>query len=206
MTLHHSLTTPDQDAWEPWRPAELARRLDGISRPWCIVGGWALDLWHDRQTRAHEDLEFTVLRDDLDAFRRQLTDIECYAVHDGALERLSADQAPGQDVFQVWGFDRNIGCWRVDMMVEPGTDDVWVCKRDPGIRRPRAESVGWTADGIPYLNPAAVLLFKAKYCRPKDEKDFAIALPALAAPDRRWLRECLDRLHPGHAWLAALQE
>ena len=48
---------PDDDAWGAWHPADLARRLHGLERPWCVVGGWALDLWHGRQTRDHEDLE-----------------------------------------------------------------------------------------------------------------------------------------------------
>jgi hypothetical protein len=53
------------DAWSPWHPRELAQRLEGMSKPWCIVGGWALDLWHGHETRAHEDIEFTVLRGDV---------------------------------------------------------------------------------------------------------------------------------------------
>jgi hypothetical protein len=63
---------PDQDAWDAWHPEELARRLAGIDRPWCVVGGWALDLWHGRVTREHHDLEFTVLREDFGCFRQYL--------------------------------------------------------------------------------------------------------------------------------------
>lgn len=62
-----------------------------------------------------------------------------------------------------------------------------------------------SADGIPYLAPEAVLLFKAKYRRDKDETDFARALPKLNAAQRRWLRGCLTQTHPGHAWLEILQ-
>ena len=64
--------------------------------------------------------------------------------------------------------------------------------------------VSRTAGGIPYLNPAAVLLFKAKHRRPKDEEDFAYAVPKLPAAERRWLRDCLERLHPEHEWAKAL--
>ena len=41
---------PDDDAWSAWRPEELGRRLRGVEKPWCIVGGWALDLWHGRES------------------------------------------------------------------------------------------------------------------------------------------------------------
>lgn len=90
------------------------------------------------------------------------------------------------------------------MMLEAGTPDLWVYKRAPSLTRPRGEMVWRTAEGIPSLNPAAVLLFKAKDRRPKDEADFALAQPRLPAAERRWLRDCLERLHPGHGWIAAL--
>jgi len=38
------MTVPDQQAWQPWTPEQLAQRLKHVSRPWCVVGGWALDL------------------------------------------------------------------------------------------------------------------------------------------------------------------
>lgn len=75
----------DHDAWCPWHPNELARRLSGISRPWCVVGGWALDLWHGYQTRDHDDLEFTILRDDLSAFRQVLKGMEIIPLETGSL-------------------------------------------------------------------------------------------------------------------------
>jgi hypothetical protein len=62
-----------------------------------------------------------------------------------------------------------------------------------------------TNDGIPYLRPAAVLLFKAKYLRPKDIFDFDKALPKLTPRDRAWLCDALQRHHPNHEWIARLQ-
>lgn len=202
--MNNRTPVPDQDAWEAWSPTELFRRLDSLSRPWCVVGGWALDLWHGKKTREHEDLEFTILRADLGIFRRELNDMEFYTVNDGVLELLAADREPATEIFQIWCFDRAALRWRVDMMIEPGTDESWVYKREPQISRPRTEMVARTADGIPYLTPAAVLLFKANYRRPKDEEDFAYAVPKLPAAERRWLRDCLERLHPDHEWAKAL--
>lgn len=90
------------------------------------------------------------------------------------------------------------------MMIEPGTHESWAYKRDPSFRRPRAEMVMRTADGIPYLNPSAVLLFKARDPRPKDQQDFERAMPNLPASERAWLKSCLDALHPGNAWARVL--
>lgn len=194
---------PD-DAWNPWLPAHLAERLKGTSDIWYVAGGWALDLWHGAQTREHEDLEFVVLPESVPAFRDILRDLDFFTAHAGHLAYLPIGSAPPAEVAQLWGMDASARCWRVDMMIERGTPQSWVYKRDPAIRAPRAEMVRRSATGLPYLAPAAVLLFKAKYRRDKDEVDFRHALPRLARKDRDMLRDWLDLAHPGHAWCGFL--
>lgn len=61
-----------------------------------------------------------------------------------------------------------------------------------------------TEEGIAYLAPEAILLFKAKYPRDKDEADFARALPKLNEAERDWLRAGIARACPDHAWLDVL--
>ncbi len=197
----HSLA---HDAWSAWHPRELARRLHGVARPWCVVGGWALDLWHGAETRPHDDLEFTILRPDFPAFRTVFADLRLHAAGDGKVTLLAPQETPPADIAQVWCEDVAARCWRVDMMLEDGTPDLWVYKRDPAIRRPRGEMVRMSAEGIPYLAPEAILLFKAKYRRDKDEADFTRALPKLGAAQRNWLKACIARAHPSHAWLHQL--
>lgn len=196
--------TLSHDAWNAWHPQDLVCRLARLSRPWCVVGGWALDLWHGVETRPHEDLEFTILRDDFALFRAALSGLRFHAVGDGHVEPLDADEVPPDGIAQVWCEDVAAGCWRVDMMLEDGTPDSWVYKRDPSIRRPRGDVVRATADGIPYLAPEVILLFKAKYRRDKDEADFARALPKLDEAQRRWLKACIKKAHPDLDWGRAL--
>jgi hypothetical protein len=62
-----------------------------------------------------------------------------------------------------------------------------------------------TADGIPYLAPEIQLLFKAKGRRPKDEQDFAIALPLLDEGSRVWLKDALILTFTDHPWIAQLR-
>lgn len=198
------VTIPDENAWNAWQPVELAQRLRDVPLPWCIVGGWALDLWHGVQTREHSDLEFTILRDHLGQYLHAFDELAFYTAHSGVVEPLSAGRSVSPEIMQFWGYDRAAQCWRIDMMIEPGTTQVWAYKRDPSIQRPRNEMVMRTADNIPYLNPSAVLLFKARDPRPKNQQDFERALPKLSAAERAWLKHCLDALHPGNAWASAL--
>ena len=38
-------------------PGQVARHLAGITAPWCVAAGWALDLFRGTQTREHGDIE-----------------------------------------------------------------------------------------------------------------------------------------------------
>jgi hypothetical protein len=52
-------------------------------------------------------------------------------------------------------------------------------------------------DGIPYLAPELVLLFKAKHVRHKDQADFDLTIPHLTRAQRSRLAELLAIVHPG---------
>ena len=80
----------------------------------------------------------------------------------------------------------------------------WVCRRDERIRLPYDELIEHSADGIPFVRPEVVLLFKAKQARAKDEADLAAAVPLLDTSRRRLLAEWLELVHPGHFWLPDL--
>ena len=46
--------------WNAWSPYEVSERLAGLTVPWCVVAGWALDVFRGEETREHEDLEIAV--------------------------------------------------------------------------------------------------------------------------------------------------
>ncbi|MER7008983.1 hypothetical protein ABT297_38895 [Dactylosporangium sp. NPDC000555] len=173
--------------WEPWPPAEVARRLRRVTAPWCVAGGWALDLWHGRETRAHEDIEIAVPEGAFDQVRAALAGFEL--------------APPGgrtwQESHQTWVRDPHSGAFVLDVFREPHDGDTWISRRDAALRLPYRDIIRTSADGVPYLVPELVLLFKAKGARDKDTADLELALPALPADRRRWLHE---HLPDGHAW------
>jgi hypothetical protein len=194
-----------ETAWQAWSPDDLYVRLHGLGLDWYVAGGWALDLWHGRQTRAHEDLECVVLANQLETARKALSELEFFTASAGRLTHLPKAAPVPDDVWQAWGAEVRARCWRVDMMVERGTKEHWVYKRDPTFTLPRAAAVRQNERGMPYLAPAIVLLFKARHARDKDQQDFLAALPRLEREERADLGRWLSALHPGHPWLAMLQ-
>ena len=92
----------------------------------------------------------------------------------------------------------------LDVFREPHDGDIWICRRDETIRFPYGDIIHHTHDGVPYLAPELVLLFKAKHVRPKDQADFDGTVPHMTRAQRGTLAELLARAHPGHHWLANL--
>jgi len=195
---------PGVEAWQPWTPDEVMLLLDGVTAQWCIVGGWAIDLFLGKQTRPHHDLEIAIRREHLPAICRHLAGFVFHTVGGGTVRRLGANDVGSLDLHQHWVLDESAGVWRLDVMVEPGDDQWWVYRRDARVRSPRSAMVNITPGGIPYLRPQGALLYKAKALLSKDQADFDACLPRMGAAARAWLAAALELLHPGHVWLDRL--
>jgi hypothetical protein len=198
--------------WEAWAPAHLAQLLRGVTAPWCVAAGWALDLFRGEQTREHEDLEIAVPNTP-EAFGQVRNALAGYQIE------VAGGPPPGQlwpvdsPAFgahhQTWvseaGPDGQPGrVYRLDIFREPQRDGQWVCRRDESIVLPYEEIIRRDPAGIPFLAPQIVLLFKAKHARPKDQADLAGVLPLLTSGQRSWLAAMLRRIHPGHDWLGLM--
>ncbi|CCH19716.1 Conserved hypothetical protein [Micromonospora lupini str. Lupac 08] len=186
-----------------WKPRDVARRLAGISAPWYVAAGWALDLYRGEQTRDHHDIEIAVPAGRFPEIRERLSEFTFDAVDSGRIWESATPQVLGA-TWQTWLREPETGRYLLDVFREPHDGDEWICRRDATIRLPYAEIIRHTSDRIPYLIPELVLLFKAKHVRPKDQTDFDSVLPLLAHGQRETLSTLLRQVHPGHAWLAAL--
>lgn len=193
----------DDPPWEAWHPDEVVMRLAGVSVSWCVAGGWAVDLWHGRTTREHEDLEIAVPSAGFGEIRTALADLEFDVAGSGRLWPLDS---PAFDVMhQTWAREPSTGVYRLDVFRDPHDGDTWICRRDETIRLPYDRMIRRTADGVPYQSPEIVLLFKAKHARAKDEADLAGLLPTLGGDQRAWLATALRQVHPGHAWIGRVE-
>jgi hypothetical protein len=193
---------PNDAEWDAWRPEAVAARLEHVTVPWAIAAGWAIDLFLGYERREHEDLEIAVPATRFAEVEAALPELDLHVVGPGPAVPVR-DAGPLLETHhQTWGLDRVARVWRLDVFREPSVDGRWVCRRDESLRLPYDELIERSADGIPYVRPEVVLLFKAKGARPKDEGDLAAVLPRLPRSRRRWLAEAIDRAHPGHFWLA----
>ncbi len=65
---------PDQDIkWEQLTIENLKSVLSCSEKPYWISGGWALDLFLQRKTRKHDDLDISIRRQDQSYFQKILS-------------------------------------------------------------------------------------------------------------------------------------
>ncbi|MCM2430066.1 nucleotidyltransferase domain-containing protein [Streptomyces sp. RKAG337] len=188
---------------DAWRPEQVAERLSGIDAPWCVAAGWALDLFRGRQSRPHGDLEIAVPAAVFPEIRDRFPECVFDAVGSGRVWAGARAEALAA-TYQTWLRDPASGQFLFDVFREPHEGGTWICRRDERLRLPYDAIIERTVDGVPYLVPELVLLFKAKAVRPKDQVDFDEVLPLLSRARRDVLNGWLERVHPGHPWLAEL--
>lgn len=176
-------------------------------RPYWIAGGWALDLFAERVRRPHTDVDVVVLARDLDEVARRLTAPRPVVEHPetGVRRPWARGEVltPGPNALV---FPDDFHPSPIQILFAASDADQWVYHRGRGtIRKPLAEITLRSPDGIPYLAPEVVLLFKSRGGRPKDDADFNDVAHLLDPDRRRWLLDRIAPRYPDHPWLPTLR-
>jgi hypothetical protein len=183
-------------SWRTLTPHEAVVLLSVLRAPWWVAGGWALDLFLGKVTRAHGDLDVGT----------SLSGWEFFEAKDGMLSALALDAAPRAGVNSLWGKRANTSQWELELMLDESDIESWVFRRDVRITRPLSRAIRRNPEGIAYLAPEIQLLYKARATRPRDQADFEQVVPHLAREPRTWLRESLMSVEPEHVWISMLEE
>jgi len=189
-------------AWSALSPAQVARELADFSRPWWVVGGWAIEAATGYR-REHDDTDISILACDVPEFVACLAS-RWHVWHNdsGVFQPLGRRRTTVENPeSQLWLRKNAASPWVLDVPLTPDRDGMWTNRRLPEHVAP-VDDVTWKgSDGIRYLQPEIVLMYKARLRRPKDKLDLETTLPLLSDDRRRWLRETLASFDPGNPWL-----
>jgi uncharacterized protein (DUF952 family) len=189
--------------------------MSGFSEPWWIAGGWAIDCAIGQRTRPRADLEVAIMRSSVPALAAHLRGRDVRAVAGaGTLVPWRESTLP-PEIHQVWvrRGTAEASTWpdfardptMIDVLIDDGDGHRWSYRRNSAITLPLDRIGAQTASGAPYIRPEVQLLYKAKYLRWKDERDFSRAIPVLDGAARSWLRDALTTAHGEvHPWIARL--
>ena len=190
---------------DPQEVADTARGLmEGFGAPWCVAGGWALDLFLGRATREHADVELAVFRRDQARLHDHFEGWTFKIAVDGRRELWERGARLELPLHEIHASSPDEPPRTIEVLLNEGDEAQWRFRRDPEIALPLDRAIVSTAFGADVLSPEIVLLFKAKAPRAKDEADFLAAVPQLAASSKQWLRSALLRSSPDHPWIERL--
>lgn len=181
--------------------------LRAFPAPWYISSGWAIDLFLNRVTRCHYDADVVVARDDQLLLQQYLAERDWRFVTylEGKAGPWPCHMRLELPRHQVHAHKQDL---MIDLLFTDLTHGVWRYRRNPSIIQTVERMSHMTADGIRYLAPELVLLFKSKNTgprpRPQDQADFTNVYPLLTAAQRAWLRWALLTTAPEHPWLPLL--
>ena len=189
---------------------EVAEGLGNLRAPFYFAGGWAIDLHLGRVTRNHHDIDALVMRRDHLLLHKALKQFSLKKIipHPDGMppNRGTIVEWPPRDrlelpVHQINAYRAGESEPAFQVFLAESSDGEWIFRRNPNVRMPISKMGFHPLWGLPYLAPEIVLLFKAKHLEARDRADFDHAIPALTADARRWLRDALEKTHPGHEWL-----
>jgi len=179
--------------------------LRDLPCPWFVCGGWALDLFTGRVTRAHKDVDIAVARED------QFTAREYLRRRGWRLEKASGGElSPWADgerldlpVHAVWCRNEAHDPGFIEILLNEIDGDQFRFRRDESITLARERMCFESSPGLPVLAPEIVLLYASN--RPEEyDADFRNVVGSLSGEARAWLGAALHKLSARHPWADGL--
>lgn len=197
------MVTDARGAWNVLHPRQVAPLFLALDASWWVTGGWALDLFLGRE-RVHSDLDVAVLRREQDAVRSHLAAWDLHIAHDGTLTPWPPGERLPFDRSTVWARPARYLPWQLEVFFETAEGEEWLYARDEQVRLPLLALGMETVDGVPYVRPEVVLLYRAPTAGPADDSDLREVAARLSVVGRGWLRDALSTAYPGHRWISEL--
>lgn len=173
--------------------------------PFWLAGGYSIDFFLGRTSRVHEDLDFTIKRQDQLNFQKALDGWDLQAANppgSGELKPWPKGHFYALPIHNIWCRRNEQSNWDLELLFSEFENEDWVYRRNTMIRGP-IEEFSWTySKDLKILKPEIQLLYKSRSKRPKDLLDLQNCLELFKQDQKDKLREWI-RIDsgPDHEWL-----
>ncbi|MBN2380602.1 hypothetical protein JXM67_12445 [candidate division WOR-3 bacterium] len=186
--------------------------MKGTTFPWFIAGGWAVDLFLNRVTREHKDVEIGIFRKDQLILQSHLKEWELKKINKsstekpGELETWRDGEYLRPPTHEIHACTRNasFNLSELEILLNECDSTHWIFRRNHLIKHKLSSTILYNREGIPYLAPEIVFLYKAKAPKIYDEEDFNNTVNLLDPEFRTWLASSIELSSPDHPWLDRL--
>jgi len=126
----------------------MVAELAGLPVPWWIAGGFAIDAFAGSGRRGHEDIDVGFFIDDQLAVEAHFAAWEMhYADPPGSLTPWPKGTRLPAHVHDIWARANSDDAWRFQFMLNPGSAERLVYRRNPTISWTFEEAT-WMSDGV----------------------------------------------------------
>lgn len=127
----------NEEVWKPLSITEIQSIFSIIPIQWWIAGGWALDIYLQKITRAHDDIDIVIFRSEHLILKRLLDrDWEMFIAYKGQLTPWNKNQLLDSHFDNIWVKKKDESTWAFQVMILDTEEKDWIYKRDNTIRKP----------------------------------------------------------------------
>lgn len=201
--------------------------LSNLNVLWAFCGGYALDLFLDREIRKHGDIDICVFEEDRNRIQNYMMSNEwtVYQFLGGGRVRslgIGDKSAPNRNLMcvkegcdlvkffpseegGVFGYEfYHTGIERLDyleFLFNHAQDDRFIFNRELNLTRDMQKAFLYH-NGLPYIAPELALLYKASNADdPAYQYDYEMTISHLNDEQLCWFQDGLEKLYPkGHSW------
>jgi hypothetical protein len=189
------------------QPLKVAEMMRPFKCDWFVAGGWAIDLFLERETRPHGDIEIAVWRRDQTALYDYLSGWTLQKTSGGKLSAWHRGEVLEPPIHEIHCFSEQAELQQIEVLLNESNKNEWLYRRNKNIRRSLDKCYSVSGVGeIRYLSPEITLLYKSKNPRDKDEQDFKRVIKHLDVERKTWLKNAIAASTDdgAHSWLKSL--
>ena len=168
--------------------------MDKYGYPWFIEGGWAIDLFLNRETREHKDIEIGIYRKNQMQLYRYFGKQRKYYIdntsHIGKQERREWNKEYLRlPIYEVYVEYEGI---EIEVVLNEKDEENLIYRLNEKTKINEEKAILYSNNDIPYLSPEIVLLYKSKYMRDKDIADISNASKLMDGSQKKWLIDNIE--------------
>ncbi len=185
-------------------PLKIADVMRDFKPSWFVAGGWAIDLFLGKETRSHSDIEIAVFRQDQAALHNYFKGWNLQKTVNGKLVVWHQEEWLTLPTHEIHCFNETANSPKIEVLLNESNETEWIYRRNQEIRRSLAKIRLRSSEGVNFLCPEIVLLYKSKNPRTKDEQDFQAVVGHLDPERKQWVKNAIGICDPKHRWLQSL--
>lgn len=168
--------------------------MDKFGYPWFIAGGWAIDLFLNRETRIHENIEIGIYRKHQMKLYRYFGKNKKYYMNNKSRIGKHEKHEWNKEYLQLPIHELYVeyAGMEIKLLLNEKDENSWVYRRNKEIKLDEKKVILLTGKGIPYLCPEVVLLYKTKEMRDKDRDDILNASGKMSESQIKWFIDSIE--------------